>query len=115
MIDWGSAPREEALPAPEPGPGELLVRVAGCGLCRSDLTMRRMPRAAGERMGWRMPFTLGYETAGRVAALGDGVDGPAVGEPVVLAAAASCGTCWHCVRGLDNSCPAGVAGRGYGL
>lgn len=114
MTGWGEAPRATTVPDPEPGPGEILVRVAGCGLCRSDLTMQRMPQAAGERLGWRMPFTLGHETAGRVAALGAGVTGLAEGAPVALAASASCGTCWHCVRGLDNGCPHALTGRGYG-
>ena len=129
MTGWGEAPAHTEVPVPAPGPGEVLIRVAGCGLCRSDLTMRQMPRKIGERLGWRMPFTLGHEIAGRVAATGPGVTGPgftgpgitgpggaglAVGTPVALTASASCGTCWHCVRGLDNSCPHGLAGRGYG-
>ncbi|MEU7907137.1 NAD(P)-dependent alcohol dehydrogenase [Actinoplanes sp. NPDC049118] len=115
MSGWGDAPGATAVPVPRPGPGQVLVRVAGCGLCRSDLTMRRMPRAIGERLGWAMPFTLGHETAGRIAALGAGVDGLAEGDPVALVATGSCGTCRFCVRGLDNSCPRGSAGRGYGL
>lgn len=115
MTGWGEPPRATTVPVPVAGPGEVLVRVAGCGLCRSDLTMRRMPQAVGEKMGWRMPFTLGHETAGWVAATGAGVVGLAEGDPVALAAAASCGTCWFCVRGLDNACPHGLAGRGYGL
>ncbi|MEV6599983.1 alcohol dehydrogenase catalytic domain-containing protein [Actinoplanes sp. NPDC051346] len=114
MTGWGSAPRAVTAPVPSPGAGQVLVRVAGCGLCRSDLTMRRMPQVVGEKLGWAMPYTLGHETAGWVAALGAGVDGLAEGDAVALAASASCGTCWHCVRGLDNGCPHGVAGRGYG-
>ncbi|MFI7600420.1 alcohol dehydrogenase catalytic domain-containing protein [Actinoplanes sp. NPDC049681] len=114
MVEWGRAPQAVEVPVPAPGAGQVLVRVAGCGLCRSDLTMRRMPRTAGERLGWAMPFTLGHETAGWVAALGTGVDGLAEGDPVALTASASCGTCWHCLRGLDTGCPHGLAGRGYG-
>ncbi|GAA2643510.1 oxidoreductase [Paractinoplanes durhamensis] len=102
------------MPEPEPGPGQVLIRVAGCGLCRSDLTMRQMPKPVGERLGWRMPFTLGHETAGWVAATGPGVTGLDVGAPVALTPADSCGTCWFCLRGLDNSCPAALTGRGYG-
>lgn len=114
MVEWGGAPQAVTVPVPAPGAGQVLVRVAGCGLCRSDLTMRRMPRTAGERLGWAMPYTLGHETAGWVAALGAGVDGLAEGDAVALAASASCGTCWFCLRGLDNGCPHGLAGRGYG-
>jgi len=104
LTDWGAAPSHEEVPAPVPGPGQVLVRVAGCGLCRSDLTMRQMPRPVGEKLGWRMPFTLGHETAGW---LDDGT-------PVALAATASCGACWFCVRGLESGCPHGLTGRGYG-
>jgi len=114
MTGWATPPRPVEVAIPAPGPGQVLVRVAGCGLCRSDLAMRRIPRSAGEQLGWRMPYTLGHETAGRVAALGAGVAGLAEGDAVALAASASCGTCWHCLRGLDNSCPRALAGRGYG-
>jgi propanol-preferring alcohol dehydrogenase len=111
MTDWGSVPSHAEVPEPVPGPGQVLVRVAGCGLCRSDLTMRQMPRAVGERLGWRMPFTLGHETAGWVAAPAADL---AEGTPVALVATASCGRCWFCVRGLESGCPHGLTGRGYG-
>jgi len=114
MTAWQTTPEAVELAVPRPGPGQVLVRVAGCGLCRSDLTMRQIPRVAGERLGWAMPFTLGHEVAGHIAALGAGVAGYAEGDAVALAASASCGTCWHCLRGLDNSCSRGLAGRGYG-
>lgn len=114
MIGWGEPPRAETVPVPTPGPGQILVRVAGCGLCRSDLTMRRMPQVVGEKLGWQMPFTLGHETAGWVAELGPGVSGTAEGDPVALVSPTSCGACWSCVRGLDNNCPHGLTGRGYG-
>ena len=114
MTGWGEAPRVTTVPVPEPGPGQILVRVAGCGLCRSDLAMREIPQRAGEEMGWRMPFTLGHETAGRVAALGPGATGAGEGDAVALLTPASCGACWFCVRGRESSCPHGRAGRGYG-
>ncbi|BCY13318.1 alcohol dehydrogenase catalytic domain-containing protein [Actinoplanes sp. L3-i22] len=104
MTSWGAPPEHCEVPEPAPGPGQVLVRVAGCGLCRSDLTMRRMPQAAGVRLGWSMPFTLGHETAGRLPD----------GTPVALVSPTSCGTCRLCVRGMDNACPRGLAGRGYG-
>lgn len=114
MVDWGQPPRMVEVPVPQPGPGQVLVRVAGCGLCRSDLTMRAMPRTVGERLGWAMPFTLGHEIGGWVAATGAGVAGVTEGDAVAVVSAASCGTCWYCLRGMDNSCPRGLAGRGYG-
>ena len=104
LTDWGAAPSHEEVPVPEPGTGQVRVRVAGCGLCRSDLTMRQMPRPVGEKLGWHMPFTLGHEIAGWLD------DGTAV----ALAATASCGKCWLCARGLESGCPHGLTGRGYG-
>src|SRR3954470_641819 len=103
MIDWYAAPRVVDVPVPVPGPGQVLVRVAGCGLCQSDLGMRQLPRAVGEKLGWTMPFTLGQETAGWMAV--SRAAGFAEGDPVALVSPASCGACWYCVRGLDNSCP----------
>ncbi|MCW6010206.1 alcohol dehydrogenase catalytic domain-containing protein [Micromonospora sp. CPCC 205371] len=114
MVDWAAEPRSVDVPAPSPGPGEILVRVAGCGLCRSDLSMRHLPQAIGARLGWRMPFTLGHETAGWVAGLGAGVTSFAEGDAVALVSPTSCGTCAYCLRGQDNCCPAGATGRGYG-
>jgi propanol-preferring alcohol dehydrogenase len=114
MIGWQQPPQAVEVAIPEPGPGQLVVRVAGCGLCRSDLRMRALPREAGRWLGWSMPYTLGHETAGRVVALGAGVTRFAEGDAVALAAGASCGTCWYCLRGLDNSCPKAQSGRGYG-
>lgn len=105
MTDWGEPPQLVEVPDPVPGPGETLVRVAGCGLCRSDLTMRHIPAAVGAQLGWSMPFTLGHEVAGWI----DGT-----GEPVALVSPTSCGTCRYCVRGRDSGCPNGRAGRGYG-
>ena len=114
LLGWEQPPEVVEVPVPEPGAGEVLVEVAGNGLCHSDITMRQMPAAFGEAVGWAMPFTLGHEVGGRVAATGDGVDGLADGEPVALVSPSSCGRCWWCTRGLDGTCPHGLVGRGYG-
>ncbi|WP_210749852.1 alcohol dehydrogenase catalytic domain-containing protein [Nocardia vermiculata] len=111
---WGQAPEIVEVPVPDPGSGEVVVQVAGCGLCHSDIGMTQMPREVGEPRGWQMPFTLGHETAGRVAALGPDVTDFAEGDPVALVSPASCGHCWYCTRGQDSSCPNGASGRGYG-
>lgn len=112
--DWLAAPRLEETAVPEPGPGEAVVRVAGCGLCHSDLTMAELPGDVGRALGWRAPFTLGHETAGHVAAVGRGVRGFAEGDAVALVSPASCGSCRSCARGLDNVCSERAYGRGYG-
>ena len=114
ITEWGRPPELVEVPVPQPGPGRVLVRVAGCGLCHTDVTLPHLPAAMGERLGWRVPFTLGHEVAGWVAGLGDGVTGFAEGDPVALVSPTSCGQCWYCQRGQDSSCLRATAGRGYG-
>jgi propanol-preferring alcohol dehydrogenase len=114
LTGWRRGPEPVEVAVPSPGPGEVLVRVAGCGLCRSDLGMRELPPEVGDLLGWSMPFTLGHEAAGWVAAVGRDVAGFSEGDAVAITAGGSCGTCWHCVRGMDNACPSGLVGRGFG-
>ncbi|MEV6610077.1 alcohol dehydrogenase catalytic domain-containing protein [Kutzneria sp. NPDC051319] len=114
ITEWGTPPQVVDVPVPQPGPGQVLVKVAGCGLCHTDISLPHMPAALGKRLGWRAPFTLGHEAAGWVAGLGDGITGLAEGDAVALVSPNSCGQCWHCQRGLDSACPNGLAGRGYG-
>jgi len=84
---------------PVPGPGEVLVRVAVCGVCGSDATeYSRGPVLTV------MPVTLGHEFAGTVAALGEGVSAPPVGATVVCGAGVSCGICKPCREGRTNLC-----------
>lgn len=111
---WLGPPRLAEVAVPEPGPGQVRLRVAGCGLCHSDVAMGAMPAEVGRSLGWTVPFTLGHETAGWVDALGPGVAGLAEGDAVALASPSSCGVCRWCRRGQENACPAGMVGRGYG-
>lgn len=86
-------------PIPEPGPGEVRVKVAGAGLCHSDLHVLHM--------GEEWPFfggTVGHEGAGWIDALGPGIDAPAVGTPVVVHLLWNCGACRACLEGRDNAC-----------
>ena len=114
IMEWGAAPELTEAPVPEPGPGQVRVKVAGNGLCHSDISMAAMPGEIGEALGWRLPFTLGHEVGGWIHALGPGVDGFAEGDAVALVSPHSCGVCGFCVRGQDSACPHGLAGRGYG-
>ncbi|MBX3315044.1 MAG: alcohol dehydrogenase catalytic domain-containing protein [Actinobacteria bacterium] len=117
IVQWERPAELVEVPVPDPGPGQVRVRVAGCGLCHSDLTMAAMPASMGEALGWRVPFTLGHETAGWIDAVGPGVEGLAglaEGDEVALAAPASCGRCRSCLAGLESACTEGYVGRGYG-
>jgi len=114
VLRWGEPPQLAEVPVPEPGAGEVLVEVAGNGLCHSDLAMGAMPAEVAEALGWHLPFTLGHEVGGRIAGWGADVTGFAEGEAVVLVSPTSCGDCPTCRRGQDSACRAGTAGRGYG-
>jgi propanol-preferring alcohol dehydrogenase len=114
IVEWERPPVVTEAPVPHPGPGEVVVKVAGNGLCHSDATMSQLPGAMGEAIGWRVPFTLGHEIAGWIAELGAGVTGLSEGDAVALVSPSSDGTCSFCLRGQDSACPNGLVGRGYG-
>lgn len=114
MTAWEQPPSLVAVPDPVAGPGQVVVRVAACGLCHSDTAMMTMPAAIGGGLGWQIPFTLGHETAGWVHEVGEGVAGFAAGDPVAVASPASCGSCRWCLAGRENACANGLVGRGYG-
>lgn len=114
IVAWQRPAELVEVPVPDPGPGQVRVRVAGCGLCHSDAAMAAVPGEVAEAMGWRLPFTLGHETAGWVDAVGAGVGGIVEGDAVVLASPSSCGRCRSCRAGRENACPEALEGRGYG-
>src|SRR5690606_24481324 len=87
----------EERPVPEPGPGEVLIEVARCGICGSDVHL--------VLDGFAKPGSiLGHEWSGRIAALGPGVEGWAVGDRVVHGPAPGCGQCRACRRGRPSVC-----------
>ncbi|MCG7593338.1 S-(hydroxymethyl)mycothiol dehydrogenase [Mycobacterium sp. PSTR-4-N] len=93
------APVEVAeITIPDPGPGEVIVRVQACGVCHTDLTYRE------GGINDEFPFLLGHEAAGVVEQTGDGVTSVAVGDFVVLNWRAVCGQCRACKRGRPQYC-----------
>jgi propanol-preferring alcohol dehydrogenase len=89
---------ERALP--EPGPGQVQIRVAACGVCRTDLHL-----VDGELPDPRLPVIPGHEIVGRVTALGEGVTGLALGQRVgVPWLGWTCGACEDCRNGRENLC-----------
>jgi len=88
----------EDVPVPIPAPGEVVVRVRAALTCGTDLKTYRRGHP-------RVPFgPFGHESAGDVAAVGDGVEGFAVGQAVVFMPTAPCGECGPCRRGSENLC-----------
>src|ERR1051326_8779735 len=86
-------------PLPRPGPGQVLVEVAACGVCRTDLHV-----VDGELPDPKLPIVPGHEIVGRVAALGEGASlaiGTRVGVPWL---GATCGVCPYCRSGRENLC-----------
>jgi len=114
MLQWQATPELVETDIPAVGAGQVLVKVAGNGLCHSDLSMMQMPAEYGEMIDWHMPFTLGHEIGGTIAAIGSGVTGFDLDQAVALISPSSCGVCALCVRGRDSACPNGLKGRGYG-
>jgi L-iditol 2-dehydrogenase len=87
------------FPAPQPAPGEVLVRVAACGICGSDV--HGYDGSSGRRIP---PIVMGHEAAGTVVAVGPGVQGYAVGDRVTFDSTVYCGACAWCQRGDVNLC-----------
>jgi alcohol dehydrogenase, propanol-preferring len=111
LVRWEAEPELREVEEPEPRPGSVVVRVDGAGLCHSDLHLTEWPAGT---LSWDLPFTLGHETAGTVAAVGAGVTTFAESDRVLVYGPWGCGTCWHCARGAENLCPTRQR-RGCGL
>src|SRR6266516_74320 len=121
LTAWEHPAQLVDVPVPEPGPGEVLVRVTAAGLCHSDLHLMHWPAGA---LPYELPFTLGHEIAGVVAGLGPGADagavaglgpgagGPEIGEPVLVYGPWGCGRCRSCSVGAEHLCEVERAGRG---
>jgi S-(hydroxymethyl)glutathione dehydrogenase/alcohol dehydrogenase len=94
----GEALRLADLDLPEPGPGQVRVRIAATGVCHSDLSLAR------GTLRQAMPVVLGHESAGTVVSVGDGVTRTRPGQRVVLCWAPPCGRCWFCTEGEPWLC-----------
>jgi len=117
LVQWKHPPEFREVPEPEPGPGEVVLRIAGSGACHSDLHL--MHDFDAGLLPWGPPFTLGHENAGWVDAVGTGVTGLEIGQPVLVHGPWGCGRCLRCRQGLENYCEnqasVGAAGGGLGL
>jgi propanol-preferring alcohol dehydrogenase len=115
LTEWQQPPELVDVPVPEPGPGEVLIKVGGAGLCHSDLHLMEWPAGA---LPFDPPFTLGHENAGWVERLGEGVTGFEPGEPVAVYGPWGCGHCRACRLSREDYCEnqleIGKSGGGLG-
>ncbi|HKZ70476.1 MAG TPA: alcohol dehydrogenase catalytic domain-containing protein, partial [Anaerolineales bacterium] len=90
----------EEVPTPTPKTGEVLVKVAGCGVCHTDLGYLDHDVPTGKKP----PLILGHEASGTIAEVGEGVKNFKEGDRVVLPAVYGCGQCKLCRAGRENIC-----------
>ncbi len=96
--------RLATFPDPEPGPGEVLIRVGACAACRTDLQL-----CEGDLTPHVLPVIPGHQVAGRIAAVGPGVDDWFEGDRAGLTwLGGTCGACTACRTGRENLCAAAV-------
>ena len=111
FVGVGRPAEIEDVAKPSPGPGQVLIRIGGAGVCHSDLHVME------EDLGFKPPFTLGHENAGWVSALGQGVSGFKEGDAVAVYGPWGCGRCHACQRSMENYCEnwAAIGSFGGGL
>lgn len=118
LLNAQTKPEFQEVPEPHAGPGQVVVKVAGSGLCHTAFTV-----IGREQSYWKdnpPPFTLGHEIAGWVEEIGSGVTKFESGDAVAVNPSwASCGRCHMCRSGEENHClyqkairAPGVCGRG---
>ena len=106
LFAFDQPPRLVDVPDPRiGGPLDVIVRIAGAGVCRTDLHL--VEGVFKDGMADKMPFTLGHENAGWIEAVGGGVPHLATGDPVILHPQPSCGLCRNCRIGNDMHCTGG--------
>ena len=101
LVEWQRPAEVREVAKPEPGPGEVLLRVRAAGLCHSDLHLMHWPAGS---VPYALPFTMGHEVAGTVEALGAGATGIDVGEAVLVYGPWGCGRCPNCSVGAEHLC-----------
>jgi 2-desacetyl-2-hydroxyethyl bacteriochlorophyllide A dehydrogenase len=99
LESFGAPLVRRTVPDPEPGPGEVVLRVLACGVCGSDLKI-----VSGALGDTPLPHVPGHEVAGEVVAQGPGVTAPRVGDRVACYFYLSCGECANCRNGRGTIC-----------
>ncbi len=111
IIEWGKPLEARGQPTPDPRGTEVLIRIMACGVCHSDLHIwdGYFDMGGGQRVtlaerGVDLPFTMGHEIVGEVAALGPDADGVAVGDKRLVYPWIGCRRCAHCAADHDILC-----------
>jgi propanol-preferring alcohol dehydrogenase len=102
VLDESGRPLElRTIPRPQPGADELLVKIAACAVCRTDLHV-----IDGELPDPNLPIIPGHEIVGRVEACGINVSDFSIGQRIGIPWLGwTCGECWYCRNGMENLCP----------
>jgi propanol-preferring alcohol dehydrogenase len=117
FTEFKKFPTIEDIDVPEPGPGEVLLKVAGAGACHSDVAIFHEFESDPNNGLMTPPFVLGHESAGWIEALGPGVTGLETGAAYLVYGPIGCGRCRACSRGQDTYCenPGDVGYLGTGI
>jgi NAD+-dependent secondary alcohol dehydrogenase Adh1 len=103
VVGYGESPQLAEIPAPDiTGPQDVIVKLGGAGVCRTDLHILEGQWA--EKSGVTLPYTIGHENAGWVHAVGSAVTNVAEGDKVILHPLITCGLCRACRAGDDVHC-----------
>jgi len=100
MTEVGKPLEKQTVTIDAPGEGEVMVEVAGCGVCHTDISFLYM----GVRTRKEVPLILGHEISGTVTEVGPGADASLQGKPVLIPAVLPCGTCDLCLAGERTIC-----------
>lgn len=111
MLEWERPPGYQDVPVPDPGPGEVRVKIAGVGLCHTDIHFLHARKGS---FAYDPPFTLGHENGGWIDELGEGVTDIEPGTAVLVGLGPKCWRCVECLSGRDNLCRNRTSGRGWG-
>lgn len=101
---WKTFPSLTEVETPKPGPGEVLLKVAGAGACHSDVAVYTVYDESFGPPQLKPPYVLGHENSGWVEELGEGVTGLEIGSAHLVYGPIGCGRCPACSRGQDTYC-----------
>jgi len=103
MFEWKQPAKMVDIEIPEPEAGQVRLKVAGNGICASDLHLMHEWEASPPHIKIELPMTIGHEVGGYIDKLGPGVSGFDIGQAAVVTIA-GCGHCYYCAQGMNEYC-----------